>query len=89
MAASARATPTELSTPEVALLAMTNPRKPLASPQSRLALTTKESYIWATFLASLAEAELLADAELGEVNKQPLPERFVNTLKEEIEKAAI
>ncbi len=78
MTPSARATPTELTTPEVALLAITNPRKLLPTPQSRLALTTKESYIWATLLASLAEAEL-------KIN----PRRLLETLKEEIARADI
>jgi hypothetical protein len=74
MTAAAASIPTEMTGAELALLALSNPREVSLETESPIALTTKESYLWAIFLATLAESELIIQ-----------PAQLVDTIHEEME----
>jgi hypothetical protein len=73
MTAASAPMPTEISSAELALLALSNPREVSLGTKSPIALTTKESYLWALFLATLAEGELVIQSA-----------QLVNTIHEEM-----
>ena len=73
MTAAAAPMPTEITGAELALLALSNPREISLKTKFPIALTTKESYLWALFLATLAESELVIR-----------PAQLVDTIHEEM-----
>jgi hypothetical protein len=56
--------PTELTSMELALLALSNSRDPSADSRQCITLTTKDAYVWASFLAILADSDLLIQPAL-------------------------
>jgi hypothetical protein len=73
MTAAAAPMPTEVTGAELALLALSNPRDVSLETKFPITLTTKESYLWALFLATVAESEVVIQ-----------PAQLFDTIHEEI-----
>lgn len=71
-AAAAAEMPTELTTAEVSLLALSNPRR--SGEDRKIAMTTKEYYLWAALLSAIAESELIIQ-----------PATLLDTIRQEFE----
>src|SRR3954451_3963893 len=78
MTAATATMPTEVTPTELALLVLSNPPELSLDARVALAVTTKDSYVWAVFLAGLAESDLVVQ-----------PAQLVDTIYEEIKREQI